>query len=962
MSLAAGSKLGPYQIAALLGAGGMGMVYRARDARLERDVAIKILPPGLLTDESARKRFRKEGLALAKLSHPNIAAVYDVGEADGIDYIVMECVPGQSLATLLSAGPLPVERALALSVQVAAALEEAHEQGVVHRDLKPANILVTPKGQVKVLDFGIAKLLAPPGSDGAALSVTETQGPIGTPLYMSPEQASGEPVDARSDLWSLGVVLFESLTGRAPFGGAGPWALLRAITHDPAPSLRDTRPEIPRALEGLVSRALTKDVTRRYQTAGELSRDLGTTLTNLRAPAGPANAKVGPRVLVPAVLAIALVGTAAGWFYLRSEHRHWAREVAVPTIPELRADRRSLAAFLMLARAKSYLPADSTLARIEQTNTRVVSIGSSPAGATVEIQDYMTPDSGWYRLGTTPISRIRMPRGYFRWRVTRAGTTPLVIAPLTGDSMMLRLDSIAAAPPGMVAVDAGQFETQIDFVGWIGPYNLPRFYLDRYEVTNREYQRFVDSGGYQRREYWTEPFRRDGTILGRDQAMALLRDRTDRPGPSTWEGGHFPTGQADYPVSGISWFEASAYAAYAGKSLPTFSQWYQAAPDGIAHYVVHTSNIGQSKMAPVGAFKGVGPFGTYDMVGNVREWARNSYGTDRRFILGGAWNSQTYLAAEPEALSPFDRSPTNGFRCLRNLAPLPDAAIRPVKGLERDFAKVKPASDDVFRAYRSLYDYEARPLNARVDSVVEDTPDWRKEKVSFDAAYGSGRVPAFLFLPKRVKPPYQTVVFFPSARVLYLDDSRSLGDMGFIDYVIQSGRAVLYPVYLGTYERQVQRVVPGASKAMDITVDTYKDLARSVEYLETRADVDTTRLGYLGVSWGAADGVLYATLLQEKFRTVVFLDGGFFLGPSPPGRDQANFAPRLTKPVLMVNGRYDFSFSYEKAQLPLFQMLGAPAADKQHVVLDTPHDVRAQRPEMVKAVLGWLDRYLGRVQ
>ena len=959
MSLAAGSRLGPYQIDALLGAGGMGMVYRARDARLERDVAIKILPPGVLTDESARKRFRKEALALAKLSHPNIAAVYDVGEADGIDYIVMECVPGQSLAALLSAGPLPAEQALALSAQVAAALEEAHEQGVVHRDLKPANILVTPKGQVKVLDFGIAKLLAP---DGASLSVTETQGPIGTPLYMSPEQASGEPVDFRTDLWSLGVVLFESLTGRAPFGGAGPWGLLRAITHDPAPSLRDIRPEIPEALEGVVSRALTKDVTRRYQTAAELSRDLGVTLTSLRTPAAPSTPRVGPRVLVPAVLALTLLGTAAGWFYLQSEHRHWAREVAIPEIPRLRADRRSLAAFQMLAKAKTYLPEDSALARIEQAITRVVAIGSSPAGATLEIQDYMTPDSGWYRLGATPIARIRMPRGYFRWRVTRAGAPPLVIAPLTGDSMMIQLDSIAAAPTGMVPVDAGQFETQIDFVGWIGPYDLPRFYLDRYEVTNQEYQRFVDSGGYQRREYWTEPFRRDGAMLGWEQAMALLRDRTDRPGPSTWEGGHFPEGQADYPVAGISWYEASAYAAYAGKSLPTFSQWYRAAPEDIAPYVVHASNIGQSKMGPVGSFKGVGPYGTYDMVGNVREWARNSYGTDRRFILGGAWNSQTYLAAEPEALAPFDRSPTNGFRCLRNLAPLPDAVVLPVKGQERDFGKVKPTSDDVFRAYRSLYDYEAAPLNARVDSVVEDTPDWRKEKVSFDAAYGSGRVPAFLFMPKRVKPPYQTVVFFPSARVLYLDDSRSLGDMGFIDYVIQSGRAVLYPIYLGTYERQARRVVPGASKGMDLTVDTYKDLARSIEYLETRTDIDKTRLGYLGVSWGAADGVIYGTLLQDRFRTFVFLDGGFFLGPSSPGRDQADFAPRLTKPVLMVNGRYDFSFSYEKAQLPLFRMLGTPAADKQHVVLDTPHDVRAQRPEMVKAVLGWLDRYLGRVQ
>jgi dienelactone hydrolase len=261
-----------------------------------------------------------------------------------------------------------------------------------------------------------------------------------------------------------------------------------------------------------------------------------------------------------------------------------------------------------------------------------------------------------------------------------------------------------------------------------------------------------------------------------------------------------------------------------------------------------------------------------------------------------------------------------------------------------------------------MYAYDKTPLNARVDSVIEDTPDWRKEKVSFDAAYGNSRVPAYLFLPKRVKPPYQTVVFFPSARVLYLEDSRNLGDMGFIDYVVQSGRAVLYPVYLGTYERQVRRVVPGASKAMDITVNTYRDLARSIEYLETRPDIDKSKLGYLGVSWGAADGVIYTMLLQDHLQTMVFLDGGFFLGAAAPGRDQVDFAPRLKRPVLMVNGRYDFSFSLERSQIPLFRMLGTPPADKEHVVLETPHDVRAKRAEMTKAVLGWFDRYLGRVE
>ena len=213
--LTAGHKLGRYTVIEPIGSGGMGAVYRARDEKLERVVAIKILSPGLVTGDESRRRFRKEALALAKLSHPHIAAVYDVGEQDGVDYLVMECVPGQTLAAKLKNGPLSIEDATLIVLQIAGALEEAHEHGVIHRDLKPANVMITPKGHAKVLDFGIAKLLAPLTPDATAS--IETGFIIGTPLYMSPEQAKGNAVDARTDLWSLGVIYYELLAGRAPF-------------------------------------------------------------------------------------------------------------------------------------------------------------------------------------------------------------------------------------------------------------------------------------------------------------------------------------------------------------------------------------------------------------------------------------------------------------------------------------------------------------------------------------------------------------------------------------------------------------------------------------------------------------------------------------------------------------------------------------------------------------------------
>jgi dienelactone hydrolase len=959
-----GARLGPYEILSRIGAGGMGQVYRARDTRLDRTVAIKVLPPGLLTDEPARRRFRKEALALARLSHPNIAAVYDVGDRGGVDYLVMECVPGMSLAEKLKSGPLPAKEVASLGIQIASALEEAHEQGVVHRDLKPANIMVTPKGHAKVLDFGLAKLLAPVEAGEVTMSFEATRGPVGTLLYMSPEQAEGKAVDARTDLWSFGVVLYEALAGKAPFEGGSALALLRAVTEDTPKPLRKLRPDTPEEADRIVSHALEKDVNKRYQSAAEMSRDLSAVAVHLSGAAAETKTRhsgLPLRYAVPVGLLVALLAAGGIWFYQRSEKRHWAREQAIPGIAKLEDDDQSLAAFLLLKQAQKYLPGDPQLAQIATDDTRVVSIASSPPGATVEIQDYLSPNGEWCRLGETPLTDITIPTGYFRWKVSKPGVGEFVSAPEIYALMNFALDSEQAAPVGMSWVGGQRWSNFISFVGPVGGYTLPSFYIDRFEVTNRQYQVFVDSGGYEKRELWPDKFVEDGRELSWSEAMDILRDSTGRPGPSTWEGGHYPEGQADYPVSGVSWYEASAYAAFAGKSLPAFAQWYLAAPPDAGPYIIRASNISLTSLAPVGSFRGLGPYGTYDMAGNVREWIQNDAGENRKFILGGAWKSQSYFYSDPEALSPFDRSPENGFRCVRNTAPLPQDATATIKTMDRDFSAFKPASDDVFRVYRAMYAYDKTPLNAKVEGVVQDTADWREEKITYDAAYNNERMAAYLFLPKKVRPPFQTVLFFPSARVLAIPNSATLGDIKFFDYIVQSGRAVLYPVYQDTYERRLKHVLPGSSSDLEYLSEHAKDVGRSLDYLATRPDIDNDKLAYLGVSMGSAEGVIYSTLFQDRLKAVVFLDGGYFLYHPPIGGDQADFAPRLKKPVLMVNGRYDYVFSVEKAQDPMFRMLGTPEADKRHVLLDTPHDVTNRRPELVKEVLAWLDKYLGRV-
>ena len=967
-NLATGTKLGRYSIIEALGAGGMGFVFRARDERLERTVAIKILAPGLLRGEDARRRFHKEALALAKLSNVHIAAVYDVGEQDGVDYIVMECVPGESLATKLRSGPLTVKEATQITFQIAEALEEAHEQGVIHRDLKPANVMITPKGQVKVLDFGLAKLRETKVTD-ATLSIMETQGILGTPLYMSPEQAHGRTVDTRTDLWSLGVVYYEMLTGCTPFHADGIVAVLRAITEEAPTPMRQIRFDAPPLADQIVARALEKDPAVRYQSALEVIRDTSELQAQMSSvsPLQEAPVKRRSRTFLISVAVVSLFVLAASiWLYQRWSNRRWAHEEAVGQITSLLASKKPLAAFLVLEKAERYLPSDPRLKQVADEGTITSSITSSPPGATVEIQDYAAPTTPWHRLGTTPLNNVRIPKGYFLWRVSKSGGNDMVVAPETKSEMNFLLGAAQDSPNGMVPVPAGTWVKDVGFVGWLGPYRLPPYYVDRYEVTNRDYQNFVDSGGYEKQQYWTEPFTANGRTLSWSQAMTEFRDTTGRPGPATWVAGHYPEGRADFPVSGVSWFEASAYAAYAGKRLPVLSQWFQTAPADVARYTVPVSNMSSKALAPVGAYPGVGPYGTYDTAGNVREWVANEVDDNLRFILGGAWNSAAYLYFDPEALSPFDRSETNGFRCVRNLGPLPEDAAMPIVRKSRDFAHHKPVSDELFHAYGLLYAYpKTMPLNVKTEGVITETADWREEKVSFDTAYRGERMAAYLFLPKNVRPPYQTVIFFPSARVMFIEDNKGghqLGDINFFDYIVQSGRAVMYPIYEDTYERRVKFSMPHGAQDIQLTTDWYKDVARSLDYLGTRPDIDSSRLAYMGVSMGSVQGIFASALLQDRLKTAVLLDGGFFLDQPPPGGDEADFAARIKMPVLMVNGRYDFTFPLDRAQNPLFTMLGTPAQDKSHVVLDTPHDVTEQRPQLIKAVLDWLDRYLGRVK
>jgi eukaryotic-like serine/threonine-protein kinase len=318
--LVLGRTLGHYRILEQIGAGGMGVVYRAHDERLERDVALKVLPSGTLADDSARKRFRKEALALSRLNHPNIATVHDFDTQEGIDFLVTELVPGLTLDERIAAGPLPEKEVIHIGAQMADGLDAAHREGVIHRDLKPGNLRLTPEGRLKILDFGLAKRVGPADEGTITQSLSEPGGAAGTLAYMAPEALKGDKVDTRADIWAAGVVLYEMATGRRPFDGKTSTALADETLHAPAPSPQGLQPRLSSRLTDIILKCLEKDAENRYQSAKELLVDLRR-LTLPTMPATAATKRERPQRRMAwqtAAVAVVVLAAAVGMFLIYS--------------------------------------------------------------------------------------------------------------------------------------------------------------------------------------------------------------------------------------------------------------------------------------------------------------------------------------------------------------------------------------------------------------------------------------------------------------------------------------------------------------------------------------------------------------------------------------------------------------------------------------------------------------------
>jgi serine/threonine protein kinase/formylglycine-generating enzyme required for sulfatase activity/pimeloyl-ACP methyl ester carboxylesterase len=1000
-----GRSLGPYKVLSLLGTGGMGEVYLAEDSRLGRKVALKLLPEYLAGDQPRVRRFKQEARAASALNHPNVATIYEIGEAEAITYIAMEYVEGQTLATMIDGRPLETGAILDIAVQVADALDEAHSKGITHRDIKPSNIMITPRGQAKVLDFGLAKMTRDEqvlGSNVATQAKTESGMLLGTAQYMSPEQARGRDVDARTDIFSFGVVLYEMATGRRPFIGATVGETIDQIIHAQPEAVTRFNRAVPVELEQIVSRCLEKDRDRRYPSAHDLVtnlRDLKRESERLTASRRTwsleklvktlaAQLKSAPRSVVVIVIATLVVAAAALWFSQRRADLKWARE-SVPRVEALAQEGKTFEAYDLAVKIQPSLPGEPTLTRLMPTIADDLSVSTDPPGARVYLKRFSRDQSGQVPprqlVGTTPISHQQIARGDYILSIEKDGYATIEKtvsgAPIgyAGRVMMpppIRIEEklveATQVPDRMVFIPGGDYR----LVAWTRPTDrrvrLDSFFIDKFEVSNREYKAFINSGGYLKQQFWKYPITKDGQTLAWDDAMRAFKDRTGLPGPRSWSSQNFPDGKQDHPVTDITWYEAAAYCAFRGKQLPTVFQWEKAARNGAATFtgvvmpwgvltglVGDRANFKTNGPMPVESFEfGMSPFGCYNMAGNVSEWGRNERG--RGFVTaGGSWDDPWYVFGYYGTVPGFYSSNKLGFRCALNSADSTGDQAAMAITVEDEVPAYTPASEASVKAWLKYYHYDKTPLGPQIVEVKE-TAEWRREKLTYDGANGE-RAIAYLYLPKNFPTPLQVIHFMPAAGVELRIESLPHLVETFFAPVIQSGRAVFAVVLKGYIEREwpasYVEPEPTTVEYREQTVRWITDLRRGLDYLETRSDLDASRTAYFGPSAGGYKLVLPA--VETRYRAVILTGATVrkyhaqWIAEANP----INFAPHIRAPKLMIHGRYDETAPLKSEGEPLYKLLREP---KQLVLFDGGH---IASPEVfVPIITDWLDKTLGLIK
>ena len=375
------------------------------------------------------------------------------------------------------------------------------------------------------------------------------------------------------------------------------------------------------------------------------------------------------------------------------------------------------------------------------------------------------------------------------------------------------------------------------------------------------------------------------------------------------------------------------------------------------------SNFNGKSTTKVGSLPGYSSFGIYDVAGNAREWCFNeSTVHGQRFILGGGFNDPSYSFNDGYTQPAIDRSVSNGIRCIIELPSdsSTDSLNIPLAMAFRDYRKEKPVDDKTFNIFLNQYSYDKTPLNAKVETTIENE-FWTAHKISFDAGYNNERMQIYLYLPKNSKPPYQTILFFPGSGDIFSKKYDPLA-LWRTDFILKNGRAFVYPIYKGTHERHDDLKSDLQEETVfykDHVIMWRKDIGRTIDYLESRNDIQADKIGFLGWSWGGFLGGIYPAI-EKRIKAIVLNVGGMVMTKALPEADQINFLPRITQPVLMLNGKHDMFFPLVTSQKPMFDLLGTSKENKKMIIYESGHLV--PRIDFVKETLSWYDKYLGPVK
>lgn len=966
---ASGEMVSHYRILEEVGRGGMGHVYKAEDTRLQRIVALKFLPAYVDPALRIETRFLNEARAASALDHPNLCTIYDISSHKSRPFISMAFYAGDTLKTRIEQGPLPIPLALDYARQLLDGLASAHAKGIVHRDIKPANIIITPRGRLKLLDFGLAKI------SSQSQQHTAQGMAIGTLAYMSPEQTHGDQVDTSTDVWSTGVVLHEMLTGERPFKGASNAVIIEAIRNEAIKPLADVIPSIPTSLDTLLAKTLHKNAAQRPSSVA-LLKQVEKLQTGFKPPA--TKARFQRPVLLLGALLIALLPL----LYVIQQNLKAGRiadaEALIPQIQQLAQQGKFTEAYNLATHAAQYIPEDPKLAGLWPMMADYLSVDTEPAGARV-IATRLASNSEkgtQSELGTTPIQDLRIPRGAYTLHIEKDGYAPAaqtISRHLFEPTIRVAHKLIAtdALPEEMVFVPGGHYKLRGQDRLTAKGVTLQDYAIDRYEVSNADYKAFIDAGGYRERSYWEHPFIKDETLLSWEDGITLLTDRTGLQGPRSWSNQLYPEDEANFPVTGVTWYEAAAYAAWADKRLPTVFEWQRAAradtihPMGILmpwgsmlpnEPLDNRANFNAQGAVPVTDHPfGMSPFGAYNMGGNASEWCANPRGKGFT-TAGGSWADPEYTFAYFGQQDGFFASNQLGFRCARTLGD--DAETQGNMALPANPAppNFKPVDEATFRSFLTHYRYDAKPLQAEVTETSE-TSDWTRQTISFAGAKNEQML-AYLYLPKHTKPPFQTLLFSPPYPVLVGWYSITQEAERTLAPLIKTGRAVLAIAPKGGLERprdpSFQMPDPASVEMRDLGVEWAAEYSRGIEYLETREDIDLERIGHIGFSAGGS-GLLFPAL-EERYKSIMLVSSGIpdYIHARLPETNGINFVPYYKAPVLMINGRFDEIYAIETNARPLFSLLPHP---KKLEIVDSGHVPPLEMS--IPIMRAWLDETLG---